>query len=86
MEFPLFFLANLVKLLKYAILVRVLLSWINPMGQGRINVFFINATEPVLKVFRAITPSISMIDLSPLLAFFAFDLMEYGIYKLLTQV
>jgi len=82
MEFISFFIVNVIRILKYAILARVLMSWIQPIPSGRIGLFLYNSTEPVLKIFRSILPRTGMIDLSPIIAFFAFDLAEYGLIKL----
>ena len=83
MEFVSFFLINVIRVLKYAILARVLMSWIQPIPSGRIGLFLYSSTEPILRIFRSILPRTGMIDLSPIIAFFAFDLAEYGLIKLL---
>jgi len=76
MEFALFFLINVVRVLKYAILVRVLMSWIQTDSHGTIYRFIHESTEPFLGALRKILPSTGMIDLSPLLAFFILDFLE----------
>lgn len=76
MEFILFFLINVIRILKYAILVRVLLSWIQTGSRGAIYRFIHESTEPLLGALRKILPSTGMIDLSPLLAFFILDFLE----------
>jgi len=81
MEFIAFFLINVVKVLKYALLARILLSWIQPMGGGRFGQMLNDITEPMLKIFRSFLPNLGMIDLSPLVAFFALDFVEMGILK-----
>lgn len=82
MEFISFFIINVIRVLKYAILARVLMSWIQPIPSGRIGIFLYNVTEPVLRIFRSILPRTGMIDLSPIIAFFVFDLVEYGLVNL----
>ena len=84
MQFFSFFIINLIRVLKYSILARVLMSWIQPIPSGRIGLFLYNATEPILRIFRSILPRTGMIDFSPIVAFFAFDLVEYGLVRLLT--
>jgi YggT family protein len=82
MQFLAFFLINVVRILKYALLVRILLSWVMPMGGGgRIVQFLYDVTEPILKIFRNLLPSTGMIDFSPILAFFALDLVQMAIMR-----
>jgi YggT family protein len=85
MEFIAFFLINVVKILKYAILVRILLSWIQPMGGGRFGQILNDDTEPILKIFRNLLPNMGMIGFSPILAFFALDLVQMGIVKVFSS-
>ncbi|MBN1258878.1 YggT family protein [Candidatus Peregrinibacteria bacterium] len=86
MEFASFFLINLIRVLKYAILARVLMSWIQPVPSGKIGLFLYNVTEPVLRAFRSFLPRMGMIDFSPIIAFIAFDLTEYGLFKLFASL
>ena len=83
MEFIAFFLINVIRILKYAILLRVLLSWVQTGYPGRFTMFIYEATEPVLRIFRSILPKTGMIDLSPIIAFFVLDLAQYGIMSLI---
>ncbi|MBI5421665.1 YggT family protein [Candidatus Peregrinibacteria bacterium] len=86
MEFLAFFLINVVKILKYAILVRILLSWVQPMGSGRFSEILNDITEPLLGLIRNLLPRMGMIDLSPLFAFFALDLVQLGIVKVFASL
>ncbi len=86
MQFLAFFLINIVKILKYALLVRILLSWIQPMGGGRFYQILNDITEPMLKIFRSFLPSMGMIDFSPIVAFFALDLVEMAIVKVFANL
>jgi YggT family protein len=86
MEFIAFFLIAVVKILKYAILARILLSWIQPMGGGGIQQTLHDITEPILRIFRNLIPSIGMIDISPILAFFALDIVQIGIVKVFSTL
>ena len=81
MDFILFFLINLIRIIKYAILVRVLMSWVGGL-KGRTGQIINEITEPVLRIFRNIIPRMGMIDLSPLIAFFALDFLQMGIISL----
>ena len=49
------------------ILARVILSWIDPMGRGRIAAFVIQTSEPLLAPIRKVLPRSGMFDLSPMI-------------------
>ena len=82
MEQILFFLVTIINILKYAILVRVLLSWVNIDQSAQWYQILYNITEPLLKFVRNIMPKTGMIDLSPILVFFALEIIQSGVVKL----
>ena len=86
MDFILFFLINIINIVKYAILVRVIMSWMRANPHGPIARFIGDITEPILRVFRNILPKGGMIDFSPLIAFFALDFLQIGIVSLFTSL
>jgi YggT family protein len=49
------------------ILARVILSWVDPTGRGRIASFVIQTSEPLLAPIRKALPRTGMLDLSPLI-------------------
>ena len=55
----------------WAIIIRALLSWVNPDPYNPIVRFFYGITEPVLARIRRVLPPIGGIDLSPLVAILA---------------
>ena len=59
-----------------ALLARVLLSWIDPMGNMRITMIAREITEPILAPIRSVLPNTGMIDLSPLVAFLLLQLLQ----------
>lgn len=72
--------ANTINLLfiTYTIMlfVRILGSWFPNLSHYKIMQFIHHYTEPYLKIFRKIIPSIGGIDLSPILAFFVLKLLQ----------
>lgn len=88
MEFLAVLLINVVKILKYAILVRILLSWIRPqsLAGSSFNRALYEITEPVMRPFRRIMPRTGMIDFSPILAFFALDFAQIGIISIFASL
>ena len=61
------FLLFLVLALWALILARVLLSWVDPTGRGRLAAFIFQMTEPILAPVRRALPRTGMFDLSPLI-------------------
>ncbi len=49
----------------YAILFRVIMSWVNPLWQNPIHELLIVITEPVLRHARRYIPQVTGLDLSP---------------------
>jgi YggT family protein len=87
MEFIAILLINVVRILKYAILVRILMSWFRQGGPpGRFSQILHEVTEPILKIFRNLLPRTGMIDFSPIIAFFALDFAQIGIISLFSSI
>lgn len=66
----------LFNVLLFAILGRVLISWIDPMGNMRVTQILREITEPILAPIRSVLPSFGMIDLSPLVAMLLIQLLH----------
>ena len=86
MNFILVFIVTIIRILKYAILIRILLSWVQTGYPGRFSRMLYEITEPILKVFRNLLPRTGMIDFSPILAFFALDFLQIGIISLFASL
>jgi len=85
------FLINVVfQLLWWAILIRVLLSWL-PMAGLRVDMYnpviraLYQFTDPILEPLRRYT-TVGMIDLSPIVALLALELIRYLLVSLITGV
>ena len=67
-------------IMSFAILARVIISWLamggSRGGGSKIRVLLYDVTEPVLRVFRKIIPRLGMIDISPLIALIVLDLIK----------
>jgi YggT family protein len=82
--FSLSFLGVVVGLLDvyfWIILVRALISWVNPDPYNPIIRFLVLVTEPVLRPLRRLVPPhrLGGLDLSPLLAILALEFIKNGI-------
>ncbi len=69
------FIGMLFQILSLLILGRVLLSWIDPMGNMQISLVLRELTEPILGPIRSIIPSIGMIDISPIIAILLLNML-----------
>ena len=66
----------LFNVLLFAILGRVLMSWIDPQGNMSITRMLQEVTEPILAPIRSILPSFGMFDLSPLVAMLLLQFLQ----------
>lgn len=78
------FVSIFIQIMIFAIFARVILSWMRVPPRGFLFVVIVESTEPILRVFRRIVPPIGgVLDLSPILAFFALDLLRSILLRLL---
>jgi YggT family protein len=82
MSFIPMFLALLLQILWFAILVRVILSWFPVDPSNPIIRIVWEITEPVLAPFRRVIPRIGMFDLSPLAAFLVISFLQQQLPQL----
>lgn len=64
------------QLLQLALIVRVLISWIRVSPYLRWVRWTFVLTEPILRPLRQIVPTIGMIDITPIIAYFVLRLLE----------
>jgi YggT family protein len=62
------FIVMLFQILSLAILVRVLLTWVDPTGNMRVTQVMRDLTEPILAPIRNLLPNMMMFDFSPIIA------------------
>ena len=59
-----------------AIVMRAILSWVSPTDYNPATTVLLSLTEPVIRPFRAILPDMGGIDLSPLAAILALQVVK----------
>ena len=65
------------------LMIRILGSWVPPLQRHRFMHFVAHYTDPYLNLFRRFIPPIGgVLDLSPLLGFFALRLVEMFVLSL----
>lgn len=60
----------------FLLLARVLGSWFPRFAQSNLMRFIAYYTDPYLNIFRKIIPPIGMLDISPMVAFIALQLIQ----------
>src|SRR5687768_6726097 len=75
-DFIIVFIRLLLQVLSFAILGRVLLSWVDPMGNMRITQILREITEPILAPIRSLFPGNMMLDFSPIVAMLLLQALE----------
>ncbi|HHB89852.1 MAG TPA: YggT family protein [Anaerolineae bacterium] len=77
------FINLLFTILEFAILIRVLLSWVRVDPYNPLVRILYQITEPILAPFRRLIPPTAGLDFSPILAFFALEVLRRVILRLL---
>ena len=81
-EITISFIDLLVTVLSFAIIGRVIMSWISPRRDDLLSVILYQITEPIMGPIRKILPPLGMFDLAPMAAIF----LLYAINRLLHAV
>lgn len=64
----------------------ILMSWVPALQSSSIGRFLEKVCEPYLGFFRRFIPPIGMIDLSPIVGLIVLNLIESGLYKVLSYL
>ena len=62
---------------KFILIARIILSFIRHNPHNPVIKFIYELSEPYLGIFRRFIPPVGMLDLSPLVAFFALSIIQY---------
>lgn len=68
----------------FFIMARIIGSWFPSFAGSQLMRFIAFYTDPYLNLFRKIIPPLGMLDLSPILAFFALQILEGFIMRMLS--
>lgn len=63
------------------LLTRVFGSWFPSFAQSRFMQFIAFYTDPYLNLFRKIIPPLGMLDVSPIIAFFALQMIQWFFFS-----
>jgi YggT family protein len=67
----------------FAIVIQVILSWVNPGTYNPVNALLYNITRPVMGPIQRLIPPVSGIDLSPLVALIGLQVLKMLVLPLL---
>lgn len=71
----------------WIIIIRALISWVNPDPYNQIVIFLYRITEPVLRPIRRILPGNSMgIDFSPIIVILVIIFLQYFLVESIMQL
>jgi YggT family protein len=68
------------------LLVRIFGSWFPEFSRSRPMQFVAFYTDPYLNVFRSIIPPIGMLDISPIIAIFAIQIIQYAVKVMVVTI
>jgi len=70
------FIGIFLDIVSFAIVARILLSWIRSPGAGRLKLFLYDVTEPIMAPFRRPIFRVGMMDISPIIVLVLIDLCK----------
>ena len=69
-----------------ALIIYILMSWIPSAYESAVGRFLAKICDPYLDFFRKFIPPIGMIDVSPIVALIALNLIHTGIFYVLSYI
>lgn len=67
----------------FMLLTRVFGSWFPKFSESRFMRFIAFYTDPYLNLFRKIIPPLGMMDLSPMIAFFSLQMIQWILFSII---
>ena len=65
------------------LIIYILMSWVPSARETKFGQILEKITEPYLGFFRKFIPPLGMIDISPIVALFALNLISRGVFSIL---
>jgi len=72
------------EIMSFALLARVILSWLPQAAHSRPAEIIKDVTDPLLKPLKRVIPPVGMMDISPIVAFFVIEIVRDIILYLIT--
>ena len=67
----------------FMLLIRVFGSWFPSFAGTRFMQFIAYYTDPYLNIFRKIIPPLGMMDISPMIAFFSLQIIQWILFSVI---
>ncbi len=67
----------------FMLLARVLGSWFPKFAQSHLMRFIAFYTDPYLNIFRKVIPPLGMMDISPMVAFFSLQMIQWILFSII---
>lgn len=67
----------------YLLIIRILLSWVRHNPYQPVIRFIYEVTDPYLNIFKRIIPPFGAVDFSPIVAFFALQILRNIVLRIL---
>lgn len=70
----------------WILIIRVLITWVNPDPFNPVVQFLIKATDPVLEPLRKVIPPIGPLDISPVVALLVLQALQHFLVRTLFDI
>lgn len=74
----------LAEVMSFALLARVILSWLPQAAHSKPAQILKDVTDPILRPLKRLIPPMGMMDLSPIVAFFLIEIVRDVVLYLIT--
>lgn len=71
---------------RFVLIIYIIASWLPQVFESPVGQLLARLSEPYLSIFRRFIPPIGMLDISPIVAFFALSFIEVGVMTILDWV
>ncbi len=77
---------NAIQIYSFIIIISILMSWVPSARETKIGQIIERITEPYLSFFRKFIPPLGMIDISPIVALLALQLISSGVLAVFSMI
>ena len=79
-------LLNAIDIYMILLIIYILMSWVPSLRETKFGQYLAVIVEPYLGFFRRFIPPLGMIDISPIVAIFALNLISKGVFSVLKLI
>ncbi|KXH79911.1 YggT family protein [Sporosarcina sp. HYO08] len=78
--------ARFIQIYSILLIIYIFMSWVPSTRETKIGQLLGRITEPYLSFFRKFIPPLGVIDISPIVAFFALNLISKGVFQVYKMI